>query len=208
VGFPIRTSTDHSFVAAPRSLSQLSTSFIATACQGIHRAPLLACLLAWLAQTHSPHKQTPLVARFTSVYFTIQLTTTTSKNSRSRPGIRPPSSPCTLTDTPLFRLTAPTQPRRRQPYHYINTSLNTLPAPYNDPDYVELRGFEPRTPCLQSRCSSQLSYSPSQTPRPHKPTKLPVGLAGVEPATSRLSGVRSNHLSYKPSFPSASNRPK
>lgn len=26
---------------------------------------------------------------------------------------------------------------------------------------VELRGLEPRTPCLQSRCSSQLSYSPS-----------------------------------------------
>jgi hypothetical protein len=25
---------------------------------------------------------------------------------------------------------------------------------------VELRGLEPRTPCLQSRCSSQLSYSP------------------------------------------------
>ena len=31
------------------------------------------------------------------------------------------------------------------------------------PDYlmVERRGFEPRTPCLQSRCSSQLSYRPS-----------------------------------------------
>ena len=27
---------------------------------------------------------------------------------------------------------------------------------------VELRGFEPRTLCLQSRCSSQLSYSPRQ----------------------------------------------
>jgi hypothetical protein len=25
---------------------------------------------------------------------------------------------------------------------------------------VELVGFEPTTPCLQSRCSSQLSYSP------------------------------------------------
>ena len=30
---------------------------------------------------------------------------------------------------------------------------------------VELRGFEPRTPCLQSRCSSQLSYSPHSAPR-------------------------------------------
>ena len=25
---------------------------------------------------------------------------------------------------------------------------------------VELRGFEPLTPCLQGRCSSQLSYTP------------------------------------------------
>ena len=30
---------------------------------------------------------------------------------------------------------------------------------------VELRGFEPRTPCLQSRCSSQLSYSPHSASR-------------------------------------------
>jgi hypothetical protein len=60
---------------------------------------------------------------------------------------------------------------------------------------VELRGFEPRTPCLQSRCSSQLSYSPGVFPN----VRAPVGLGGVEPPTSRLSGVRSNHLSYKPS---------
>ena len=52
MGFPIRTSADHSFVAAPRSLSQLSTSFIATACQGIHRVPLLT--LTCMACTN-PH---------------------------------------------------------------------------------------------------------------------------------------------------------
>ena len=57
---------------------------------------------------------------------------------------------------------------------------------------VELVGFEPTTPCLQSRCSSQLSYSPLQ--------ESCVGLGGVEPPTSRLSGVRSNHLSYSPLY--------
>ena len=31
---------------------------------------------------------------------------------------------------------------------------------------VETRGLEPRTPCLQSRCSSQLSYVPSSEPTP------------------------------------------
>ena len=35
-GFPIRTSPDHSLLAAPRSLSQLTTSFIACLRQGIH----------------------------------------------------------------------------------------------------------------------------------------------------------------------------
>ena len=36
LGFPIRKSPDHSLLAATRSLSQLTTSFIAYLCQGIH----------------------------------------------------------------------------------------------------------------------------------------------------------------------------
>ncbi len=63
---------------------------------------------------------------------------------------------------------------------------------------MELRGLEPRTPCLQSRCSSQLSYSPSMPPAARPIQRSLVGLGGLEPPTSRLSGVRSNHLSYKP----------
>jgi len=42
VGFPIRKSPDQSVCATPRSLSQLTTSFIASNCQGIHRIPLVA----------------------------------------------------------------------------------------------------------------------------------------------------------------------
>ena len=42
VGYPIRTSRDHSLCAAPPGLSQLTTSFIAFSCQGIHRAPFVA----------------------------------------------------------------------------------------------------------------------------------------------------------------------
>ncbi len=41
-GFPIRKSPDQSLFAATRSLSQLTTSFIAFRCQGIHRLPLVA----------------------------------------------------------------------------------------------------------------------------------------------------------------------
>ena len=40
MGFPIRKSTDQSLFAAPRGLSQRTTSFIASQRQGIHRTPL------------------------------------------------------------------------------------------------------------------------------------------------------------------------
>ena len=42
-GYPIRRSPDHSVFAAPRSLSQLITSFIACWHQGIHHVLLVAC---------------------------------------------------------------------------------------------------------------------------------------------------------------------
>ena len=42
-GFPIRKSADRSLFAAPRSLSQLVTSFFGSLCQGIH----LMLLFAW-----------------------------------------------------------------------------------------------------------------------------------------------------------------
>ena len=41
MGFPIRKSPDQSFLLAPRSLSQVNTSFIAFYCQGIHRVHLI-----------------------------------------------------------------------------------------------------------------------------------------------------------------------
>jgi len=42
MGCPIRKSPGQSLFAAHRSLSQLTTSFIAGLCQGIHRTPLVA----------------------------------------------------------------------------------------------------------------------------------------------------------------------
>ena len=44
-GCPIRKSADHSSYATPHSLSQLYTSFIASACLGIHRVPLYASFI-------------------------------------------------------------------------------------------------------------------------------------------------------------------
>src|SRR5262249_12902073 len=52
VGFPIRKSADQSFFAAPRGLSQRSTSFIASQRQGIHQMPLRH-LIALIINAHS-----------------------------------------------------------------------------------------------------------------------------------------------------------
>ena len=43
-GFPIRISPDQSFFPAPRSFSQVSASFFASWCQGIHQQPLVTWL--------------------------------------------------------------------------------------------------------------------------------------------------------------------
>ena len=51
VGFPIRKSPDLCSFAAPRSLSQLITSFIGSWCQGIP----LALLLAWSSSKFDSH---------------------------------------------------------------------------------------------------------------------------------------------------------
>ena len=51
VGFPIRKSADQSSFAAPRGLSQRSTSFIASQRQGIHQMPLRH-LIALIINTH------------------------------------------------------------------------------------------------------------------------------------------------------------
>ena len=42
LGFPIRRSRDQRLLAAPPGLSQLTTSFIASCRQGIHRVPVVA----------------------------------------------------------------------------------------------------------------------------------------------------------------------
>jgi hypothetical protein len=51
VGFPIRKFPDQSSFAAPRNLSQRTTSFIASQRQGIHRIPLRR-LIALIIDVH------------------------------------------------------------------------------------------------------------------------------------------------------------
>ena len=56
-GFPIRKSADQCLLAAPHSLSQRATSFIASQCQGIHEMPLrrLIASYAGASPTYNAH---------------------------------------------------------------------------------------------------------------------------------------------------------
>ena len=54
-GFPIRTSPDHSLLATPRSLSQLTTSFIAYLRQGIHTHALSSLTIKSTSHTTRPY---------------------------------------------------------------------------------------------------------------------------------------------------------
>ena len=66
VGFPIRTSTDHSLFAAPHGFSQRTTSFIASRCQGIHQM-LLRHLITLIIDAH-PAREHPRLAAGTMLY--------------------------------------------------------------------------------------------------------------------------------------------
>src|SRR5918912_3996086 len=99
-GSPIRTSSDRCLLAAPRGLSQLATSFIASRRQGIHRS----LLVAW------PR---------------------TKNTWRTSLGYTRESRYSVVKDLDRVRLGT----------IWIYSRL------------VEMTGFEPATPCLQSRCS-------------------------------------------------------
>jgi hypothetical protein len=58
VGFPIRKSSGQSLFAAHRSLSQRTTSFIASQRQGIHRTPLRHLITLIIDAHHAPSRET------------------------------------------------------------------------------------------------------------------------------------------------------
>ena len=166
MGCPIRTSADQRFFAAPRSFSQLGTSFIASVCLGIHRTLFSTFSLHGLhniCTIHTKHEldyvtsfdtlnlkeslltgSPRITARSASIFILPQYV-----KEHSLPGTaRRESEDCRGVDPqirPIRQLAATVHPS----VHDLKKKLS-----------VELRGLEPRTPCLQSRCSSQLSYSP------------------------------------------------
>ena len=63
LGFPIRTSPDHSLLAAPRSFSQLTTSFFAYLRQGIHTHALSSLTITSTSHTRPVPRLLPRAMR-------------------------------------------------------------------------------------------------------------------------------------------------
>ncbi len=138
-GCPIRKSADQFVFANHRSLSQLITSFVASESQGIRHAPLLTFLLMHIlteacASFYYEQKTYSFISLLVNfnmskiVSFLRRLTVFEHfQNPHGRRTVKNPS------------------PKRRDG------------VSQNHPIVVENIGIEPMTPCLQGRCSSQLS---------------------------------------------------
>ena len=144
---------DQRFFAAPHGFSQLSTSFIAIACLGIHRTPLLTFPCMACTNIARATQAMSSILCYLAFYHTIHLRRALrgpthpllSNMSKNKPRL------AELCNCPGAR--SPPGPLYKQPPRNCISSINKKIV-------VELQGFEPWTPALQRQCSSQLSYSP------------------------------------------------
>ena len=144
VGCPIRTCADQRSLATPRALSQRATSFIASWRQGIHRTPFSRARDRFRRRRQSA---APTPAR-TTLTRSHTLPLAASRHGSHHPWTpyRPdPPSPCQR----ATRVSGtPSRPHRPDPAGTPGQP-GTRPAER----LVEAIGFEPTTPCLQSRRS-------------------------------------------------------
>ena len=150
-GCPIRKSADQSLLTAPRSLSQRATSFIASQCQGIHQMPLRR--LIQLPPRTGPKTREPKTPRVQTRYKTITRyqMSVRPKLPRSRPKALGPETPFynPIHNVKYQKSEDRSQKSVKQPTRLVGVSQ---PKPKGR-RLVEVIGFEPTTPCLQSRCS-------------------------------------------------------
>ena len=153
MGYPIRTSPDHSVLAAPRSLSQLIASFFAYRHQGIHHVLFVAfdivhseifCNYLFVFRLLNSYRLSSIQS---CNFFTL------SADVKELPtGLRPPraSNPKILTAKICFGwiVAFPSSPGVGLCKKLVMLKM------------VGLTGFEPVTLRLSSACSNQLSYRP------------------------------------------------
>ena len=134
LGFPIRKSPDQFIFADPRSLSQLITSFIASESQGIPRVPFLTFFYRMRFCSHG-------------YVFIFRIVTSSFCHCWLSNFVNVP-----LLSSQFFNYF----------FQYVKELLSSSVAPSHRcgiavENSVENNGFEPLTPCVQGRCSSQLS---------------------------------------------------
>ncbi len=201
-GFPIRTPADHGPCATPRSLSQLSASFLAAGSQGIPHAPLFG--FAEREPCGSPRP--PCGGRPSRcLFFLFPSVKEPGRGALSRAapgGFAPCSAGLFLRKA---RLRGPLRMLARVPLVPCRRGKAARPAAgvvrpirCRACFRVEVNGVEPMTPCLQSRCSSQLSYTPGDQTggrQNRARTGWPVRPACSPPCASfgRWACVDSNH---------------
>ena len=206
MGCPIRKSTDRSLFAAPRGLSQRTTSFIASCHQGIHQMPL-SRLIALIINAHpsaEDAKQKPQRASF--LLLPIQLTLIGGALTK-RPD-HSEKNPASVRSHPMANRLLLAQ-NQANPLFTIFQKIGSL-ASHNRSDIPEtcfptlptkwwsLPGSNRRPEaCKATALPAELRPRNSPIATPYDPIRM-VGLGRVELPTSRLSGVRSNHLSYRP----------
>ena len=173
MGSPIRKSPDQSLFATPRGLSQRITSFIACACQGIHRTPLrhLIVLIAnthleleWAWQKDQLLETYPKVAVRQTCHVQRLSGLTAVNRSRTEPGYIFSSQFHTEQAVRLSALQTcfflvndwfwPAGPKlaASRPLSPFRLQRGSLPSS-NERRLVEPDGIEPTTSCLQSRRS-------------------------------------------------------
>ena len=178
MGFPIRKSTGHRLFAPHRSLSQRTTSFIASCRQGIHRM-LLGHLIALISNAHLRKAglcEAPC-GRFRSFLLLLGMVNTAYRKTslhRDRPkqSLRLASSDHTASvhahdaahrwrcpmpsddadRRPAFRA-YPFFTMSRQPLLWSSGTQTLRRWTYLARSLVESDGIEPTTSCLQSRRS-------------------------------------------------------
>ena len=141
-GCPIRIPAGHRPFAPLRGFSQLVASFFASVSQGIHLAPFFLSSYSFLSAPLPPKR----IRGYGSSYF--QLLCRTLAPSRG-------ARPAHLVSLSLLSSTKEVSLFLSSTVSCVNKSKNSRPA--NGGAIVENNGFEPLTPCLQGRCSSQLS---------------------------------------------------
>jgi hypothetical protein len=139
-GCPIRTSTDQRLLPASRRLSQVAASFFGSWCLGIHLGPLVACP----TYNHSSITEERVCLFVQRIHLDC---CALKRSSLTAFGFKRRSQTDALCSAPAPMRSAAHQHRK---HALVSRAFSTYSVVNV---LVEMRGFEPLTPCLQSRCS-------------------------------------------------------